>query len=804
MVNFITKFLLSLRYIIIILSFLFSSLLFAQQADDALKVKKLKPNFLAELIEEKINIIRKENNLHILKTDEKLQLVAFDQAEYNLKSEKPEVTQSNKKKATLLDRIIFYESTHGIFSENVIKIDMEMKVKVQGETRRRNLKTYEEVADFIVHSWMKDRYMSKAILDKSFYTFATAITFDKKTKSIYITQVYGSEPFILPTGVPFIKDDYKIEPYNKTKCTDIERNYSYLPELMSDNIFFRDGEIFFYFHDLNLLKNILKNNKDGIALDIITKDQFACGAGNRIYPSKIHSGIMIPPVYKSYLFNKNLLENEGQMEVSLGPIPDFVDTNTTEFNLLIIQDNCLCNTIIYNSLGGENLKSLGLSLLFDTLSVSDKADSVNSTLQFIIPFDKNKSVYKSEDVRVFLDSLNLKKYDLKKIEVYAYSSIEGRQKENKALQIKRAKSIVNAIQKYNVKNVETSISTEENWEGFYESLKGSPYESDFAKLSKEEILKIVNGNELNYNLEPYLADQRNAKVVLYVEKVYLDEELIKVVPERYKLSIKKKDYKGAKLYQSVAIDNIENGKIDVDLILKTKIPFVKEAISLNNNIIAARWHYRTIENRDSLNNYLLRDIKTQLIVDPANPYLLYNKVTLELLLWTENYDRVKDPKFLLRDIKALYNLGIENWKISQLLLNFHIISADFYYETMQFSQRDKALNEVKKMLLQSQLNRDQTFKVAQYFIFQMRLNWTIELMKPWAEKPNIDEEFLFTFLTAAIYNKKLVPENEYLMFMEKAKKLNPKRFCNLFGYPNMSFQLLKDLSVKKMYCESCY
>jgi len=175
-----------------------------------------------------------------------------------------------------------------------------------------------------------------------------------------------------------------------------------------------------------------------------------------------------------------------------------------------------------------------------------------------------------------------------------------------------------------------------------------------------------------------------------------------------------------------------------------------------------------------------------------------------LLLWTENYDRVKDPKFLLRDIKALYNLGIENWKISQLLLNFHIISADFYYESMQFPQRDKALNEVKKMLLQSQLNRDQTFKVAQYFIFQMRLNWTIELMKPWAEKPHIDEEFLFTFLTAAIYNKKLVPENEYLMFMEKAKKLNPKRFCNLFGYPNMSFQLLKDLSVKKMYCESCH
>src|SRR5690606_36396775 len=325
---------------------------------------------------------------------------------------------------TLLDRIIFYESTHGIFAENVIKIDMEAKVKVGDETRRRNLKTYGEVADYVVSSWIKDRYMSKNLENKSFYTFGTAITWDKKSKSIFVNQVYGSEPFILPDGVPFVKDDYKIEPYNKSKCNELERSYSYLPELMSDNLYVKDGELFFYFHDLNLLKNILKTNKDGIAIDIISREQFSCDGGNRIYPSKIHSGVMLPPVTKNYLFSKNTLDKEGQLEVSLGPIPSFVDTNSTEFNLLIIQDNCLCNTIIYNSLGGENLKSLGLSLMFDTLSVSNKADSVNSKLTFEIPFDKNKSNYHHDDIKPFLDSLNLKKYDLKKIDVFAYSSIE--------------------------------------------------------------------------------------------------------------------------------------------------------------------------------------------------------------------------------------------------------------------------------------------------------------------------------------------------------------------------------------------
>ena len=158
----------------------------------------------------------------------------------------------------------------------------------------------------------------------------------------------------------------------------------------------------------------------------------------------------------------------------------------------------------------------------------------------------------------------------------------------------------------------------------------------------------------------------------------------------------------------------------------------------------------------------------------------------------------------MREIRLLYSSDIDKWKISRLILNYNLVAADVYYETNKFNERDKALSEVQKILLQSNLTRDQAFKVANYFIFQMRIDWTIELMKPWAIKPNIDEEFLFTFLSVAIYNKDLVPENEYLDLMNRAKKMNQARFCSLFGFPNMSFQLLRDLSVKELYCKTCH
>ena len=165
--------------------------------------------------------------------------------------------------------------------------------------------------------------------------------------------------------------------------------------------------------------------------------------------------------------------------------------------------------------------------------------------------------------------------------------------------------------------------------------------------------------------------------------------------------------------------------------------------------------------------------------------------------------RLRLAKNLLKDIRSLYGNDIEPYRIHQLILNHNIISADYYYETKKFKERDKSLFEVKKMLLQSQLSKEQVVQISDYFIFQMRISWAIELMKPWVVQPDIEEDFLFTFLTIAIYDKKLVPEKEYAELLIRAKQLNKERFCKLFGNPNMSFQLLKDLSVKTIFCEAC-
>lgn len=791
-----------LRNILIILLCI-TSLAQAQSPRDELNLKKFNPDYLAELLEDKVNAYRVENGVDSLKPDLNLFLAALDQSEYMLKSGRVTHDQDVKRKVTAFDRVISYEGMHGVVGENIMQFTVGTRVKPPGQKKSVLLKSYGEIANYIFNEWKNQKGGKELLLNKSYFRMATGFAADEKEKKFLVTQVYGSVPFHLPEGVKPTRDDFKIEPYNRTKCAELERKYGYLPKLMSDNIYFKNGQIYFYFHDLETFKGVMDESSDAIALDIVTRDQFACGKGNSYYPSPIHRGILLEPYSKSYIFGKNEMEDQGQLEVSLGPIPDYVDTNNVEFNLLIIQENCLCQTIVYNSLGGENLSSLDLHFLMDTLSVSKAADSVMNQLTFTIPFERNKATYSSEDIKPFLDSLSLNRYDLKHIEVIAYSSIEGNVEGNKIIQERRAKSILNAIKKYKIQDVETSITTKENWEGFYESIKGSPYEDELRKFSKEQLRKIVNSDTLGYNLEPYLEDQRKAKVVMTVEKIFMDEALFKVLPERFEKAIKDKDYAKAKIFQSVMLNNTKNGKISSDIITK-KIQHQKGTVPLVNNQIAYRWFTSKTSNQDSLLKYLKRDIKTQLLIDPENSYLRYNLIVTRLLLWSNKYSRESDPKYLIRELKGVVGSSkIEKWQTNRLILNFNLIAADFYYDNKMFREREEALDEVRKILLSSKLDRAQTFRIANYFMFQMRIDWVIDLMKPWAKKDNIDEEFLFTFLTVAIYNKEKVPQEEYIEFMRRAKEMNKERFCELFGFPNMSFQLLKDIPIKEMYCKTC-
>lgn len=787
-----------LRYFIIHSLFcMYATVLSAQERIDTRK--NFREEYLHELLLEKLNSYRSENGLATLQAEKKLSRAARLQADWMLKKGRALPHPSSSFGAN--QRIKRYRAMHAYVNESLLSVGVHDKTKIAGQKGKVILSSYRELADAILQSWINDKKASKNLLDDNVYFFGIAFTFDEKKKSIYTSMLLASEKYDLPYTSIIPQHAYKLQTYSRSKCNAFLAANPNLPELMANNIIIEGKNIYFYFHDLAFFKNNFKKRKDALAADIVVREQYSCKTGNKLYPSDVHAGILLKPLRKSRLFASNKLKKSGEVLLKLGQMPQGLDSTNAEVNLLLIKEGCVCQSIFYNNMDGENISSLQIEAVMDTLSFQSASDSINNNLSFTIPFKRNQSMFTEEDVKPFLDSLELNRYFIKNISIHAYSSVEGDSAKNSALQHKRSQSILQIISLYNLDNVRTNIQTSENWEGFFLSLQGSPYEKQFAGLSKPQIRAKLLSDSLDFLLEPYLEDQRKAEVNLLVEMIRTDTLSPQNITQKFRQAIHDKNTDLARALQGSMYRYITEEKLPADSVWNITIPFSADySILLSNHFVLKKmWADSVSAHEATLKNEGL----ALAALAPENPHIRYNKLIEDLRQWSENLHGVKEPEWLLREAKRLYTSRIENWKVNQLILNYHIIAADYYYERKEFSKREKELRDVRKYLQSAKLSRSQTYQIARYFIFQLRVDWAKELMLPFIKKQDYDEDFLFVFLTVAVYDTKKIPEEMYSNLMQEAATLNPTRFCRLIGFPNMSFQLLNNKKIKKTFCHYC-
>lgn len=782
---------------------LLGNALSAQRLSDHVMFDEFNKSFLRAEVIKALNQFRVDNNVDTLKEYQALNEAADNQSVFMRKQESVTHDQPGKNEATPQDRAITHNALFSEVSETVQSVAIGSKSRIKGSKERIEVKQYKHVIQVILGMITSSPDKKEALLNQDFNYVGVGLAPDAQNEVIYVTILYGNEPYEIPEGAKIDREAFGLEPFDKNKCGNLERDYPYLAELLSDNIYVEDGNLYFYFHDLHFFQQVIKEAKDGIAIDIVQRDQYRCGIGNRIYPSNIHQGVLLKPLYKSELFRGNEMKADGELWVSVAQLPSYADTLNSEFNLLLIKDGSVCQTIYYNNIGGTNLDLMNISWAFDTVQVSTKADSVKKTLEFDIPFEQGKYYYNLEDIKPILDAIQLHKYDIKEIELTAYSSIEGSEDINKELQNKRAESILDAIEEYKLTDVNRTIVTKENWEGFLSLIGESPYAKEFEGLTHEQIRKIVNSDTLDYSLEPYLRDQRKAHLKITVESVYMDSALARVLVERMHKAVEEKDGRQAKLIQSMLLYEYNQGNIGMENVLQFDIPQIKELLPVLANQVVLKAGTQLERLSDSMLAIVDQRLIALKIIEPENPFLNYNQCLIDLIRWSRNYNYIAHPDELGSRIRKLYATRMPNSKVTMLLLNFNIIAAEYYYENKMFKERDDALEELRKFLVRADLDRDQTYMIANYFIFQMKLKWAIELMLPIAKKPDIDEDFLFTFITIAIYDETQVPQSLLVDLLNKAKELDQERFCKLFGYPNMSFQLLSNKKIKSAYCSVC-
>lgn len=786
---------------IFIFSFLLFYTLYVCAQNSFVEHKNFDEKKVATLLFEKVNAFRIENGLPSFVLTKELDNASVLHVLYMKKTKKIQLVQPAKAKKDTFKRVKKSKGKYAQVAENIFSYTLP-DAKKTGKSKN-TVNSYNELAEIVFQAWINDKKTRAIILNNSYYQTGLAAAFDYKKRTVYVSQVYASEPFDFKELTKQNKNDFHLKPYSKTKCNAFLINNPNLAELLANNIEVVNNEIFLYYHDVSFFKNNFKKNKDALAVDIVLRKQYECNAGNKLYPSEVHDGVLLKPVQKGKWFAANPLKKTGEIYIKLGKMPSGLDSTNSEINLLIIKEGCLCQTIFFNNLDGENLSLLGLPLVMDTLSLQTKPDSIKKHISFTVPFPRNKWNFNEEDIKPFLDSLELNRYNIKKIDITAYSSIEGDSVKNALLQMNRANSILQVIEQYNLQKVATEIKTKENWEGLFESIKGSPYENKLLGLTKPQIRAVLLTDSLGFLIEPYLEDQRKAEVFLTVESIFVDSIQPQSIAKKTTEAIKQKNIDKAKALQALLYRYAIEEKIEHQYTYQFSISRQKEHIPLLNNLLVFKECFYEQSHTDSFRQQLKEEFLALYFIDPSNPYVLYNKLLMELEFWEKDILKMPDPEPLLKEMKKLYSTRIENWRINRLRLNYHILAADYYYEKKDFAKREKELKETRKFIFSSKLDMEQTYAMARYFIFQLRVDWAIELMLPYIKSKNYDEDFLFIFLSIAIYDTKKISEQDYANLMKHALLLNKERYCKLFGYPNMSFQLLKNNTIKSEYCKHC-
>lgn len=587
------------------------------------------------------------------------------------------------------------------------------------------------------------------------------------------------------------------------KCSYFTNAFNQKPKEIRFSIVKEGNQLFLSTNDKNWFAAVFKNSGDGVAIDVVSKSIYDC---NKDFEDSQIKGILLQPVFAQQLlrgFKKSA--NSTNFKTLVGSIPKELQNDELEFNILFLNNKALCRYQTIYNLESFPWDLLDMGVYLDSLTYKDKKITTSDkfitkykTLKFIIPFQKNKYEYLSEDIKPLYDSLKLTDFTIKKINVKAYSSIEGSLERNIELQEKRANSIIKSLQTFQQPNIITEISTSENWVEFLNDISKTNYK-DFKELSKREIKQKVVGN-ISSDLEKYLKNHRKAVIILELEK-----------KDKYK-NMSKEELVDT-FNQLILDENVEEALVIQNSICER----LKEENSpelLSKLTVPKQLKFIPILTKNSVFKYILNvsyakivfdELKVLEKLDPKNYQIKYNLVVMKFFIWRYNWEEIKENDFKA-EILELKKFGIKQNLIDRMLVNFHIVKAEKNMKERKYEAKDDSVDFISETYDNFTLSSFDYVSLAQFLTFYANTDEAIDLLEEKVKEITIDEDLLFYYLNLTLIDEYEVASKNYRTIMLNAIEINKQRFCKLFDPSNdggVTFQLLKNKFLKTTYCENC-
>ncbi len=804
-----------LNLILLLIVFLFSNnVILAQEDDDffedskvdtskyhqKIDVEDFDSELLEKLIINKINKYRIKNELDSIVKDITLTNAAEDQSEFMARMEL--VTKKGRgKKKTTGKRLIYYGGSN--YGEELVAKMSPKKGKI--------VFTYDELAENFAFKFIKSKKTAQIVYNPLFIFIGVGCTLDEYKKKVYTSIVFGNYNSFnnganrrKEMNVPYSKRKYGLKHYDAKVCKNCKK-FKNIEDLQK-GLYVKDDAIYFKSDNLRAIKKLLRKPKDGLAVDVIQREQYTCTGDNIIDNNLVNKGIMTKRVWRKKLLKKNMItdkkERKKKIDVKLAKMPKGIDGDY-ELNLIIIQNKHVCMDIpqSYIDDGGVEYNSQ-IDLLADTVTINSKfvykPVAETSKLDFKIPFERNKSTYNKDDIQPVLKSLKEPDFIIKNMTITAYSSIEGNESTNKSLQKQRAKSIVDALKSLQNTNLKYKIITDDNWADFKTDVASTEY-SNLASMSKKQAQDYIRKNKLSQELEPILKNERYAHIEAdIVYDIDGDKEQAFVV-SRFNKAVKEGDLPKALSIQKYILKKIISEDYDINAVKNQEIPETAACAGLMMNKI---WMQKYIEEEDLESGNYCNEINKLHKLVPSNDYISFNNVYCHVANNPCNKeDAIKNQQ---KEIDDLYQTSLSKETVDLLNMEFQFK----VIEAVDTSDKPsdiltQSLQKVKDIVNIKESNWQNSLKLAYIFMKHHDYDFATKLLDPFVYKDKVFEELIFTYISLCSKSQARMYSNRFAFALKKAHEINPTRFCELFAGKKLPMQVIENKLVKKEYCNYC-
>jgi hypothetical protein len=555
---------------------------------------------------------------------------------------------------------------------------------------------------------------------------------------------------------------------------------------------------------------LLKRASDGIAVDVVPRSLYDCSAKEPPQQTRFYKGTLMKPAYLPEL-KRSKKVGPGGIAVKVGRLPAHLANEPYELNLIVLKDRNVCYYNAFYDLQAYRWDLLNMGLYMDTLTYGQQFDSTRNAratsimrrkaLHFTIPFERNKSEYSPKDLQPLYDSLRLTDFTIKRIQIEAYSSVEGPEERNLELQQKRAQSIVSALQSFQSPNIETTVQASENWVEFLRDVTLTSH-ADLADLPKAEVKKRLLDRHVAEQLEPILAHHRKALITLELRRKdglagLSEDQLVR----QFEKAIVDKNIARARELQNTVMERIMDEELPNTFLDKLEVPMQRDYAALINSRTA--FHYFE-DGRDALETYTAL-LELQRIL-PEDAHINYNLCAVKFRVWLQGGATAVDPAQFKKEIEALRAKFIDEPLVKRMLINHAIIMAEIHMAKGEYAKKDEAIKYIHRNYKSIPMAEQDYLSLAQYFASFANYEQSISVVEPQLTGVDADEDLLFYYLNLTIFNQEQTKNANYRRIMLNAINKNKKRYCDLFepfGHGGITFQLLDNPYLFTTYCETC-